>query len=248
MATTSTDNATQTSPKEPTATSQSRSWPTDYLPGLRSRHPTTLSTSQHSNGLRPDEDGHSWRRIQPMSRHSGDSVSSFFTGLFGTIIAVSTLGASITFSYVISNNLTPPRNHPLFGIDEIQLFLSISWLLFLLALAFASTGSTLLTFFRDHWKADWDCKNGDQSRLSVQVYAAFASGLLSTLVIAAFVFLCLVVIAYSPVIGWLALGFTAAFGLAIECSVAYQAPWPWRKETFSKPVKTPTGRSGVSNA
>ena len=80
----------------------------------------------------------------------------------------------------------------------------------------------------------------------MQVYAAFAGGLLGTLTITAFVFLCLVVIAYSPVIGWLALGFTAAFGLAIEGSVLYQAPWPWRRETVLPPVKTPTGMSGAN--
>ena len=46
--------------------------------------------------------------------------------------------------------------------------------------------------------------------------------------ISAFVFLCLVVVAYSPVIGWIALGFTAAFGLIVVLGVAIQAPWPWQ--------------------
>lgn len=182
-----------------------------------------------------------------MSRHSGNSVSTFFNGLFTTIIGISTLGASITFSYVISNNPPPPSTRT-FGQSEIQLFLSISWFLFLLALAFASLGSTLLTFFKEHWKADWDCKNGEKSRVSVQVYAACASGLLSSLVVSAFVFLCLVVIAYSPVIGWLALGFTTAFGLVIAGSVLYQAPWPWRNETLDPPAKSNTTSTKASNS
>jgi len=182
------------------------------------------------DGLR-EENGHSLRRIQPMSRHSGESVSTFLNGLFTTIIGIATLGASVTFSYVISNQ-TPSTLHASgpFSPATVQDFLSISWLLFLLVLAFASLFSTLLTFFKEHWKADWDGRNGDRSRASVQLYASVTIAVLGGLVIAAFIFLCLVVIAYSPVVGCIALAFTAAFGLIIFISMLYHAPlpWPWR--------------------
>lgn len=212
-ATTTATNTAQTTPPNPSSSQLSQPHP--YGP-----HHHIFS------GLR-DENGHSWSQIQPMSKHSGEAVSTFFNGLFQTILGIATLGASITFSYVISNNTQAPVSH-MFGVAEVQLFLSISWLLFLLALASASLGSTLLTFFKDHWKADWDGHNGKKSQSSVQVYATITSGLLGALVVAAFVFLCLVVIAYSPAVGWIALGFTIVFGLVILISVVYQAPWPWR--------------------
>jgi len=104
-----------------------------------------------------------------MAKHSGSSVVAFFNGLFTTIIGIATLGASVTFSYVLSNNTQPPTSH-MFDSEHIQLFLAISWLLFLLALAFASLGSTILTFFRDHWKADWDGVNGQVRRLHPRAY------------------------------------------------------------------------------
>ncbi|EXJ83455.1 hypothetical protein A1O1_07078 [Capronia coronata CBS 617.96] len=180
------------------------------------------------------EHGHSLGRIRPMSKHSGAAVSTFFNGLFTTIIGIATLGASITFSYVLSNNTSiPPSRSPSFDSQQIQLFLAISWLLFLLALAFASLGSTLLTFFKTHWTADWDGINGKTSQWSVQVYAVFASGLLGALTVGAFVLLCLVVVAYSAVIGWIALGFTCFFGIVILVAVINQAPWPWRNNTPS---------------
>ena len=95
------------------------------------------------------EHGHAITRIQPMTRHSAESVSAWFNGFFTTIIGISTLGASITFSYVLSSP-TAPRSSSIFSVNHVQSFLGISWLLFLLALAFASLGSTVLIFFKDH--------------------------------------------------------------------------------------------------
>jgi len=103
--------------------------------------------------------------------------------------------------------------------------------LFLLALANASLGSTLLNFFKEHWIADWDGVNGKTSQFEVQMYAVFAAGLLGTLIIGAFVLLTLVVVAYSAIVGWVALGFTAFYGLVIAAGVLHQFPWPWRSNT-----------------
>jgi hypothetical protein len=180
------------------------------------------------------EHGHSLDKIEPMSKHSGSSVVTFFNGLFQTILAISTLGASITFSYVLSNNndqLSAPFAQPYFSVHEVQLFLAISWLLFLLALAFASTGSTLLTFFKSHWIEDWDGLHGKRSQLSVQLYAVAASTIMGGLTIGAFALLCLVVVAYSPVVGWIAISFTGFFGLIIMMAILNQVPWPWQVNT-----------------
>lgn len=184
------------------------------------------------------EHGHSLSRIQPIAKHSGSSVSTFFNGVFTSSIGVATLGASITFSYVLSNNNNiPPSRNPFFTTTQIQQFLATSWLLFLLTLAFASLGSTFLTFFKGHWIADWDGLNGRTSQQSVQMYAVCSSGLLGGLIIGAFVLLCLVVVAYSEVVGWIALGFTTFFGLVIAVAVLGQAPWPWRDNTPSPSIR-----------
>lgn len=170
-----------------------------------------------------------------MAKHSGESVATFFNGLFTTIIGIATLGASITFSYVLQpSSNSPPYTHD-FHPHTIQLFLGISWLLFLLALAFASSFSTLLTFFKSHWKQDWDGLNGKTSQVTAQWYAVIASATMGGLTIGAFVCLCLVVVGYQPIIGWIALGFTSCFGLLITVSVLYQCPWAWRD---AKPTKT----------
>ncbi len=181
--------------------------------------------------------GHDLTEIDPMAKHSGASVTSFFNGLFQTILAISTLGASITFNYVLSNNQstsptpTPLPNTRAFSAETVQLFLAISWLLFLLALAFAALGSTLLTFFRRHWEEDWDGHRGKTSQTTVQMYAVFASTVIGGLVIGAFMLLCLVVVAYSAVVGWIALGFTSFFGFIMLISIFNQVPFPWRDNT-----------------
>jgi hypothetical protein len=191
---------------------------TGETPALEPPRPTLTFESEH---------GHSLSRISPMTRHTAESVSAWFTGLFTTVIGISTLGASITFNYVIGNS-NRPVDDSYFSAREVQLFLGISWLLFLLSLAFASLASTILTFFKDHWKKDWNGEHGKTSQRDVQLYATFATALLAGLVISAFMFLCLVVTAYSPIVGWLALGFTAAFGLVGAIGVMYQVPWPWQ--------------------
>ncbi|KIW19232.1 hypothetical protein PV08_03526 [Exophiala spinifera] len=199
-------------------------------------HEDRLSTTTPPG--QDSEHGHSLARIRPITRHRGSSVSTFFNGLFSTAIAITTLGASITFSYVLSNGTAPPTSKsPAFSQYQVQQFLAISWLLFLLALAFASLGSTLLTFFKNHWIADWDGANGETSQVTVQLYAVVASGLLGGLIIGAFALLCLVVMAFSAGVGWAALSFTAFFGLVILFAVMHQIPWSWRRETPSTPTK-----------
>ena len=195
---------------------------------------TTLPPRDKSKTGIISEHGHSASQIEPMTKHSGDSVAAFFNGLFQTILGISTLGASITFSYVLSNSnqqLSTPIAEPHFATQQIQLFLSISWLLFLLALAFASLGSTLLTFFKRHWQEDWDGLHGKTSQLQVQLYAVGASAIMGGLNIGAFTLLCLVVVAYSPVVGWIAVGFTGFFGIVIIIAIVNQVPWPWQNNS-----------------
>lgn len=185
------------------------------------------------------EKGHELRQIKPMTKHSGAAVATFFNGVFQTIIAISTLGTSVTFSFILSANTQLSAPTSFFTFQQVLTFLSISWLLFLLALAFSSLGSTLLTFFKAHWARDWDGEHGKHSQFEVQFYAVLASGLLGSLIIGAFVFLCLVVVAYVSVVGWIALAFTGWFGLVILVSVLWQVPWPWRDNVPDTRSKTP---------
>lgn len=174
------------------------------------------------------EHGHSLAKIRPMTKHSGQSVATFFNGLFQTIIAIGTLGTSVTFSFMLSNNTDLATPEAYYSPKEVQTLLAVSWLLFLLSLAFASLGSTLLTFFKAHWMRDWDGEHGKRSQVEVQLYAVFASALIGGLVIGAFLVLCLVVVAYTPAVGWIAIGFTGFFGLIMLVAITYQVPWPWR--------------------
>ncbi|OQV06354.1 hypothetical protein CLAIMM_10932 [Cladophialophora immunda] len=208
-------------------------------PGPFDTHSVENPTKTHTGFY--SEHGHSLSHIRPITKHPGSSVTTFYSGVFTTIIGISTLGASITFSYVLSNNTSTPRaRKPVFNVDQIQEFLAMSWLLFLLALAIASLGSTILTFFKDHWIADWDGLNGKTSQRSVQMYAIVAAGLMGGLIIGAFVLLCLVVVAYTAVVGWVALGFTSLFGVIILLALMNQAPFPWRDNT---PSPSPRHRS-----
>lgn len=208
--------------------------------GTANGHPKKTPTGLYS------EHGHSLSYIRPMTQHPGSSVSIFFNGLFTTSIGISTLGTSVTFSYVLSNNTSTPRSsNPVFNEEQIQDFLAISWLLFLLALANASLGSTLLTFFRDHWIDDWNGVNGKKSQFQVQLYAVFAAGFIGAMIMGAFVLLCLVVVAYSPIVGWVALGFTSFFALVIAISVLHHSPWPWRSNTPSPDWKKRESRETV---
>ncbi|KPI37409.1 uncharacterized protein AB675_10317 [Cyphellophora attinorum] len=186
------------------------------------------------------EHGHHLHSIAPLGAHSGASVVAFFSGLFQTILAISTLGASVTFNFVLSNAPGDSQPNSTFSQATVQLFLSLSWLLYILALAVAATGSTLLTFFKSHWQQDWDGVKGRTSQVTVHWYAVSISALMGMLVIGAFVLLCLVVVAYSKVVGWIALGFTCFFGGIIVMGIGMQVPWPCMDRGSHAP-NTPRG-------
>ncbi|RMZ91079.1 hypothetical protein DV736_g1683, partial [Chaetothyriales sp. CBS 134916] len=190
----------------------------DGEPGARFQEKSSQARAGADHGLPQDKMVHK-------SKHSGASVVTFFTGLFQTILGIATLGASISFSYVLSNTQQPSPTDTNFTTQQVQLFLAVSWLLFLLALAFASLGSTLLTFFKTPWQKDWDGLQGSTRQLRVQVYAVGASAIMGTLIIAAFCLLCLVVVAYTPIVGWIALGFTGLFAIIIYIAIINQLPW-----------------------
>ena len=47
------------------------------------------------------------------------------------------------------------------------------------------------------------------------------------------------VVAYSPIVGWIALGFTGFFGVIMVTAILNQVPWPWQNNT-PQPVRQRT--------
>lgn len=83
--------------------------------------------------------------------------------------------------------------------------------------------STLLNFFHGHAVRDWDGEDRRRKRV-LQYYVFVTSLVLYGLVIAAFVFIGLVVTAYSFVVGWVAVAFTACFGVGGFLPIIIQSP------------------------
>ena len=176
------------------------------------RCPSDSIASHENNACLP--------HIKSITKHSGISVAAWFKAFFQIVIALSTLGASVSFNFILTD-VREPRF--MWAKAQISVYLSVSWLLFLLALAFASLASTILNFFQGHAVRDWDGENQSR-RVVLQYYATLTSLILYGLVIAAFVFIGLVVTAYSFVVGWVAVGFTAMFGIGGLLSIVRQSP------------------------
>ncbi|ERF75677.1 hypothetical protein EPUS_08631 [Endocarpon pusillum Z07020] len=181
-------------------------------------HPRTTTSSKAS--IASHNKDSCLPRIKPITKHSGISVSSWFKAFFQIVIALSTLGASVSFNFILSDIKEPKF---MWSKPQIQVYLSISWLLFLLALAFASLASTLLNFFQGHAVRDWDGDDPRRKRV-LQYYATLTCLVLYGLVIAAFAVMGLVVMAYSFVVGWVAVGFTAMFGIGGFLCIGIQSP------------------------
>ncbi|KAL9617869.1 MAG: hypothetical protein Q9160_007357 [Pyrenula sp. 1 TL-2023] len=242
----------------------------DKSPDSTQSHSHSQSHSGHSNA--PDPSRHLSPSSPPPHSHlpslnlhlsppskrpstaKAESVATYFNGFFQAIIGLSTLGASLTFSYVLStssvlsaqpptattqgtsssgnnnninnssDNATPPPapNPARFTANQVSQFLAISWLLFILSLALSSIFTTVLQFFHDD-AVKWWSKGGPHKRVMLW-YATLLSTLLTSLLLGAFIFLCLVVTALHPTIGWTALAFTCFLGLVSLLSIALRTP------------------------
>jgi hypothetical protein len=150
------------------------------------------------------------------------------------VIGIATFGGSITFSLVPAT----PRASATFAEDEITLFLALTWFFFLLALGYASAASLVLAFHRKEITAYINrpaTPNGNSSsseptsaneRLAI-IFVARApiSLIIQLLILLAFIFLGLVVVAYSKVVGILAVAFTGLFTLFAIFMWAAQNGW-----------------------
>lgn len=123
-------------------------------------------------------------------------------------IGIATLGSSITFASIVSPmedpiHLTPNNadalTNALFTREAVREFIGISWLLFRIALGISSFAALLLNFNRASVKKGFAT---DDSRYTI--LGAFLLILLEGLILGAFSFLSLALVAYSEKVGWAA--------------------------------------------
>jgi hypothetical protein len=137
--------------------------------------------------------------------------------LLPTIITISTFGGSITFTLVLTEPQEPTTPH--FTQDLVILYLTLAWLFFLLALSFAAVATLLLAAARDNIIEAIQPQNDNESmRRQWNTAPKWVLGTLSLLslllqvfTLLAFLFLSMVVFAYSRVVGAVAVGTTSFF-------------------------------------
>lgn len=139
---------------------------------------------------------------------------SKFNNFFKNIGAVSTLGASITF-VLISVELADPKDISrklYFNMSTVRIFLSISWLLFMITLG-------LSFFLAGMIKA----RNDDSMWDRVD---AVSAALLYVLILCSVLFLGLVVAAYVAWVGFIAAALSGLLAVVI-CIPLIICQWPW---------------------
>ncbi|AEO66919.1 uncharacterized protein THITE_2115477 [Thermothielavioides terrestris NRRL 8126] len=158
----------------------------------------------------------------PEPQHPGERLASYFSAFFSTIVGISTLGASISFSKVVQTPVKPWVDYGV-AAETIQNHLSVAFVLFLIDLALTSTAASALSLYRPQAVSYFGRRDSHQRRV-VMWWATLVSVVLFGLLFAAFVFLGLVVAAYAGPIGWVAVGFLCLFGLTILGVIVWQSP------------------------
>jgi len=146
-------------------------------------------------------------------------VIKSFEGFLSFVISLSIFGASI-FAVIVSEIANPSdfTEKPRFTRETVRTFLGIGWLLFILALGVVALSMSLLAYQREHknaaldgpWKNTWEC------------LGLLASSLIQLLVIAAFLFLSLVLVAYTKAVGWVAVALASTAAAFAFVSLAVQ--------------------------
>ena len=162
---------------------------------------------------------------EPAAKHPGDRLASYFENFFRTIVGVSTLGASITFSKIVQAPVTPFHSYG-FEIHQIQYLVATSWLFFIISLAFTSFFASALSLWRPAAVKAFGTTDGD-TRIKVLWFATGVSALLFSLEVAAFVTISLVVVAYTGAVGWVAVVFTIIFAILGWGTIIWRSPLEW---------------------
>ena len=155
----------------------------------------------------------------------GDRLATYFENFFRIITGVSTLGASITFSKIVQSPVPPFHNYG-FSPQNIQYLISLSWLFFVLALAFTSFFASALTLWRPQAVKAFGNTTGAE-RVKVLWFATGVSAFLFGLEVVAFITISLVVVAYTGPVGWVAVGFMIMFSTAGFGVIIWRSPLAW---------------------
>jgi hypothetical protein len=157
--------------------------------------------------------------MTPNGASTTEVVVKSFEGFLSFVIGLSIFGAS-TFAVIVSEIANPSdlAENPRFTRETVRTLLGIAWLLFILALGVVALAMSLLAFQREHTKASFD---GLWSRTWERL-GLLASSLIQLLVIVAFLFLTLVLVAYTEAVGWAAVAFTSTAAAFTFVSLAVQ--------------------------
>jgi hypothetical protein len=139
-----------------------------------------------------------------------DKQFSWYDSFAKGIVGLTTFGASITFSVILSDlpDPVPIRAHSSSKVsrkvtwekETVRQFLSIAWLMFVLALGFAIISLVQL-----------------KKKMEVGRGMKLLEILLELLVLSAFMFLALAVAAYVPEVGFAGVGFISFFTFMVLC-------------------------------
>ena len=162
---------------------------------------------------------------EPSAKHPGDRLATYFENFFRTITAIATLGASITFAKIVQTPVPPFHDYG-FSTKGVQYLIALSWLFFVLALGLTSFFASALSLWRPQAVRAFGTQNGSERR-KVLWYATAVSASLFTLAIIAFIFISLVVVAYTGPVGWVAVVFTIISALLGFGSIIWQSPLEW---------------------
>ena len=125
------------------------------------------------------------------------------------IIEIGVFGGSITFSVVVANPSSPGRFK-----NSLETFLALAWFFFLISLECAIAAHLGLSLNRKHVNDAYNEKSEPKRTFSQKLACLIfvklrIVDLLCLAMCVAFLFLSLCVVAYSPVVGWLAVACTA---------------------------------------
>jgi len=179
-----------------------------------------VTTMASSAAFEPE----SHRPPPPAPKYQGEEATDRFNDSFKALAAISTLGASITFSQVVTAAPEPLTYHG-FDRESIQKYMAMSWLFFMLDLISALVAGSVLALYRPETIRHYGDEYTTQRRVVMMWYSS-AICFLFILLILAFIFLDIdiVVVAYAGAVGWTALAFTAFIGVWGILFIIWQSP------------------------
>jgi len=158
----------------------------------------------------------------PHPKHPGERLVDYFNTMFQTITAISTLGASLTFSKVVSAPTDPLGYHGLTA-DEIQYYIADAFVCFALALFLTTLAASALANWRTDAIKYFGMEDSHRRRI-VAWWATGVSTLLIGLTISAFIFMGIVIGGLLGTAGWVALGATGVMGVVVLVVIVWQSP------------------------